>query len=53
MIADAVNNGFKIKEIEIGVRYDVNGSKKNPLSHGLGVLLKIILDMGLQKFNRK
>jgi hypothetical protein len=51
---DVANNGFKIKEVEIGVRYDVNGSTKNPVSHGLGVLMRIMIDMGFQRFrNRK
>jgi hypothetical protein len=53
MIVDIANNGFKIKEVEIGVRYDVDGSTKNPVSHGFGVLMDIMLDMGLQRLNRK
>ncbi|WP_414468858.1 glycosyltransferase family 2 protein [Methanobacterium sp. ACI-7] len=53
MIRDVAYNGFKIKEVEIRVRYDVNGSTKNPLSHGIGVLMKVLLDMGAYRFNRK
>jgi glycosyltransferase involved in cell wall biosynthesis len=49
MITDIANNGFKIKEVEIGVRYDVDGSTKNPVSHGVGVLMKVMLDMGTQR----
>ncbi len=49
MISEAANAGFKIKEVEIGVRYDVDGSKENPLTHGVSVLLKILRDM---EFNR-
>ena len=33
MLADAANAGLRIKEVEIGVRYDVDCSTENPLSH--------------------
>ena len=49
MLTEASNAGFTIKEVEIGVRYDVDGSKQNPVTHGVGVLLKILQDM---EFNR-
>jgi glycosyltransferase involved in cell wall biosynthesis/CheY-like chemotaxis protein len=50
MIIEASNAGFKILEVPIGVRYDVEGSKKmNPMSHGIGVLVKVLQDM---EFNR-
>lgn len=49
MLADAGNARLKIKEVEIGVRYDVDGSTENPIKHGLMVLLKILKDM---EFNR-
>jgi len=49
MIIEASNAGFKIVEVPIGVRYDVNGSKKHPLTHGLGVLVKVLQDI---EFNR-
>lgn len=49
MIIEASNAGFRIKEVPIGVRYDVNGSKKHPLTHGIGVLVKVLQDM---EFNR-
>ena len=39
MLADAANAGLRIKEIEIGVRYDVDGSSENPVSHGVKVLV--------------
>lgn len=48
MIKDISNNGFKIKEVGIGVRYDVKSSTKNPVSHGVGVLMRILLDMGFK-----
>ena len=49
MIIEAANAGFKIIEVPIGVRYDVDGSKMNPVSHGLGVLVKVLQDI---EFNR-
>lgn len=49
MLIDAANAGLNIKEVEIGVRYDVDGSTKNPLSHGLGVLIRIINDLEFQR----
>ena len=42
MLIEASNANFKIKEVEIEVRYDVDGSKENPITHGLGVLFEII-----------
>lgn len=44
MIADAADYNLKIVEVPITVRYDVDGSTKNPITHGVGVLLKIIKD---------
>ena len=50
MIIEAANAGYRIQEVEIDVRYDVNGSKKlHPLTHGLGVLVKLLQDI---EFNR-
>jgi glycosyltransferase involved in cell wall biosynthesis len=49
MLADAGNAGFRIKEVGIGVRYDVDGSTKKPVSHGLEVLLAILKDMIFKK----
>jgi glycosyltransferase involved in cell wall biosynthesis len=49
MLIEASQADFKIKEVEIDVRYDLDGSKENPLRHGLGVLVNIIDEM---KFNR-
>ncbi|MEN4005945.1 MAG: hypothetical protein PQ964_01065 [Methanobacteriaceae archaeon] len=39
---DAAKAGLCIKEVDIGVRYDVHGSTKGPVSHGLEVLMRII-----------
>lgn len=44
MLADAAEAKLKIVEVPITVRYDVDGSTKNPVSHGVGVLIKIIID---------
>lgn len=49
MLMDAVNAGLKIEEVEIGVKYNLDGSTKSPIRHGLGVLVHIINDM---EFNR-
>ncbi len=49
MLIEASKAGLRIKEVEIGVRYDVAGSKLNPVSHGVGVLFKVLKDM---EFNR-
>ena len=53
MIADASENNLKIVEVGITVRYDVeNSSTKGPVTHGVGVLLKIIKDKAIRTFNR-
>ena len=45
MIADASENKLRILEVPITVNYDVeNSSTKGPVTHGLGVLVKIIKD---------
>lgn len=45
MIADAAENNLRILEVPITVRYDVeNSSTKGPVTHGVGVLLKICKD---------
>jgi glycosyltransferase involved in cell wall biosynthesis len=49
MLTDAANAGLRIKEVEIGVRYDVDGSSENPISHGIKVLVKIFQDMELNR----
>ena len=52
MLADAADNSLKILEVPITVRYDVDGSTKNPVSHGVGVLLKIIKDKFIRTFKK-
>jgi glycosyltransferase involved in cell wall biosynthesis len=49
MLMDAANAGFKIKEVDIGVRYDVDCSSENPIKHGLKVLANVIHDMELNR----
>lgn len=49
MLMDAANAGLRIKEVEIGVRYDLDGSTKNPVTHGFGVLMNIINDLEFQR----
>lgn len=49
MLIDAAGAKLRIEEVEIGVRYDVNSSTKNPISHGFGVLMKLIDDLQFQR----
>jgi len=49
MLMDAANAGLRIKEVEINVRYDVDVSTKHPVSHGIGVLMRVINDLEFQR----
>ena len=49
MLADAAEAGLRIVEVEVGVRDDVDGSTRNPISHGVSVLLRIIGDLELKR----
>ena len=49
MLADAAAAGLRIKEVEIGVRYDVDGSSEHPVTHGVRVLFKVLHDMELRR----
>lgn len=49
MLADAAAAGIRIKEVEIGVRYDVNCSTENPVAHGVRVLVKVLHDMEFKR----
>ena len=49
MLTDAAEAGLRIVEVEVGVRYDVDGSTRNPITHGVSVLLKIIGDLELKR----
>ena len=53
MLADAAENNLRIVEVPITVRYDVvNSSTKGPVTHGVGVLIKIIVDKLVRTFRR-
>ena len=49
MLIEASNADLKIKEVEIDVRYDVDGSKQNPIKHGFGVLIDVIQQMKIHR----
>ena len=49
MLAEAASAGLKIKEVDIGVRYDVDCSTENPVKHGLKVLVNIFQDMEFRR----
>ncbi len=41
LLLESSANGLTIEEVPISVRYDLDGSSKNPLSHGLGILAQL------------
>jgi glycosyltransferase involved in cell wall biosynthesis len=49
MLLDAANAQLRIKEVDVGVRYDVGRSSKHPVSHGLQVLTGVLRSI---EFNR-
>jgi hypothetical protein len=49
ILADAADAGLRIKEVEIRVRYDVDGSSENPVAHGVRILVKVLHDMELRR----
>jgi glycosyltransferase involved in cell wall biosynthesis len=49
MLSDAETAGLKVKEVDIGVRYDVDCSTENPIYHGLKVLINILQDMEFRR----
>lgn len=49
MLADAGKAGLRITEVEIGVRYDVDGSTLNPVKHGIQVLFSVLTDMEFKR----
>ena len=52
MLADAAESGLKIVEVPITVRYDVDGSTKDPITHGVGVLFNIAKDKIIRTFKK-
>ncbi|MBE6512693.1 MAG: glycosyltransferase family 2 protein [Methanobrevibacter olleyae] len=52
MLVDAAEAGLKIVEVPITVRYDLDGSTKDPITHGVGVLLNITKDKVLRTFKK-
>jgi len=49
MLVDAALAKLKVKEVEIGVRYDVDCSTEHPVSHGVRVLVKVLHDIELNR----
>lgn len=50
MVVNAREQGLRIKEVPISVRYDVpNKHKKNPVSHGFGVLASVVGLIGYKR----
>lgn len=52
MLVDAAEAGLKIVEVPITVRYDVDGSTKDPVTHGFGVLFHIAKDKVIRTFKK-
>ena len=52
MLVDAAEAGLKIVEVPITVRYDVDGSTKDPITHGVGVLFNIAKDKIVRTFKK-
>ena len=49
MLADAAKAELRVKEVEIGVRYDVDCSTEHPVSHGVRVLMNVLYDIELNR----
>jgi glycosyltransferase involved in cell wall biosynthesis len=49
MLADAGRYKLRVKEVPIGVRYDIGSSTENPIKHGLTVLYRVFKDMEYNK----
>ena len=52
MLVDAAEAGLKIVEVPITVRYDLDGSTKDPITHGVGVLFNITKDKVFRTFKK-
>lgn len=49
MLAEAASAGSVIKEVDVGVRYDVDCSSENAVVHGMKVLIHILQDMEFRR----
>ncbi len=49
MLMDAANAKLRIKEVAVGVRYDVGRSSKHPVSHGLQVLAGVLYSLEFKR----
>ena len=49
MLTEAANAGSIIKEVDIGVRYDVDCNSENAVVHGMKVLINILQDMEFRR----
>ncbi|RXA19729.1 glycosyltransferase family 2 protein [Methanosarcina sp. MSH10X1] len=49
MLADAGKSGLRIKEVEIGVRYDINSNFRNPIKFFAEILLRVMEDLEVNR----
>lgn len=42
MLVDAGKASLRVKEVQVNMRYDVNGSTYNPVTHGFSVLFSVL-----------
>jgi hypothetical protein len=49
MIMDAAKARLRIKEVDIGVRYDVGTSSKHPVAHGMQVFMGVLRNIEFKK----
>ncbi len=49
MLADVAKAGLRVKEVEVGVRYDVDCATEHPVSHGWRGLMQVLHQMELNR----
>ncbi|MGA7076854.1 MAG: glycosyltransferase family 2 protein [Halobacteriota archaeon] len=49
MLLDAADAKLRIKEVGIGIRYDVGRSSKHPISHGLQVMMGVLRNIEFKR----
>jgi glycosyltransferase involved in cell wall biosynthesis len=49
MLLDAANAKLRIKEVDVGVRYDVGRSSKHPVSHGFQVMMGVLRNIEFKR----